>query len=61
MGVQNDASDKYDEAVKHLQEAYKCMLDVIHPGTHGHSELSEVYIDKAQNATIEIRKLLKTL
>lgn len=62
MSVRTTADEKKDEALEHLHEAYKCLLEVLDPETYGSGDFNDEYIhaiEEAIPALLKIKRILK--
>ena len=54
MSVTTSADRSKDEALEHVKQAYKCLLDTINPNTWGSEDFSKEYNLKIHKALINL-------
>ena len=61
IGVTTTADERLAEAKEHLNDAYKCLMEVCNPETWGHNDFKDEYLEKLFEVNIDILKIKNKL
>lgn len=61
MGVVTTADNRRDEAKEHINEAYKCLIEMLDEDTWGYDQYTDVYIETVEEVMLELRRLKRKL
>ncbi len=61
MSVRTTADEKRDEAKEHINDALKCLTEIIDDEIWGYEDYNEDYKDKLENSMNLLRKIRRML
>lgn len=61
MGVYTSADEKRDEAKEHIEQAYKCLLNILDTDIWGSEQYNNEYIETLVKSVTKLRKINRKL